>query len=78
MTRFTRFLQFGLWLILAWRSSADQTVLIDRPNTSTTWEPYFNPKQIKADIGERVHFVANFQELFGYPLAISGRVCSPL
>jgi hypothetical protein len=43
--------------------TADQIVLLDRPTGSTTFEPFFNPKTVNANIGELIHFVANFEPL---------------
>jgi hypothetical protein len=44
-------------------SLADQTIYLSRPPNSSTWEPYFTPVSITADIGERIHVVANISAL---------------
>lgn len=41
---------------------ADQTVFLDRM-TASLWEPYFNPKSIVADVGEKINFVARFDDV---------------
>jgi hypothetical protein len=41
-------------------SWADQTVYLNRPENSITWEPYFSQTSITAGINETIHFVANF------------------
>jgi hypothetical protein len=45
------------------RAAADQVVYLSRPAGGRTWEPYFNPKTITANVGERVHFLALFEPL---------------
>lgn len=42
---------------------ADQVVRLDRPSGSPTFEPYFNPKSVTADIGEIIHFEGFFGPL---------------
>lgn len=56
------------WFLLVCTSliaytAADQIVLLDRPTGSTTWEPFFNPKTVNANVGELIHFVTNFEPL---------------
>ena len=42
---------------------ATQIVLLDRPSDSPTYEPFFTPKSVNADVGETVQFVAAFEPL---------------
>jgi len=43
----------------------DKIVYLDRLDASNgaMWEPYFNPQNIMADIGEQVHFVARLDNI---------------
>lgn len=43
----------------------DKIVYLDRLNASNggMYEPYFNPQEITADIGEQVHFVARLENI---------------
>jgi len=43
----------------------DKVVYLDRLDASDgkMWEPYFNPQNITADIGEEVHFVARLENI---------------
>jgi len=72
MPLFTAF--FATFLLYFACSRADQTVFLDRPVLSTVWEPRFNPSVITASIGEQIHFVARFGELYGFPLGESAVV----
>lgn len=46
--------------LLSWSVSlADQIVSLERPNVGPI-EPYFDPKSINANVGEQIHFIANF------------------
>jgi len=42
-------------------STADQIVRLERTPYST-WEPYFNPQIVNANVGELITFVANFSD----------------
>jgi hypothetical protein len=46
-------------------SMADKIVYLDRLDASNgkMWEPYFNPQEITANIGEQVHFVARLENI---------------
>jgi hypothetical protein len=48
-------------------SLADTTVYLDRPFDMiwgyTLSAPYFNPKIVTAPVGEKIHFVARFQDI---------------
>jgi plastocyanin len=49
-------------------SLADTTVYLDRLFDDVIWgvtmsEPYFNPKIVTASVGEKIHFVARFQDI---------------
>jgi len=62
--------QIILVLLFNFRHSvADKTVYLQRTGqrigntTSYMAEPYFSPKSITADVGEKVHFLANFSAL---------------
>lgn len=57
---------------------ADQIVYLDRLDASNgkMWEPYFNPQEITANIGEQVHFVARLENIevrYGTVLIASSR-----
>jgi hypothetical protein len=57
----------------------DKIVYLDRLNASNggMWEPYFNPQEITADIGEQVHFVARLENIgliYGTVFIASSRV----
>jgi hypothetical protein len=59
-------------------SVGDKIVYLDRLDASngSMWEPYFNPQEITADIGEQVHFVARLENiglLYGTVLIASSR-----
>jgi len=43
----------------------DKIVYLDRLDASSgkMYEPYFNPQNITADIGEQVHFVARLENI---------------
>jgi hypothetical protein len=60
------------WPYLCWvcalLSLADTVVYLDRPGPvnnlgDTLFEPYFNPKSVRATVGERIHFVARFRNI---------------
>jgi hypothetical protein len=38
-------------------------VYLNRPADSPTWEPYFSPSNISADIGDEIQFVARFDPI---------------
>jgi len=42
---------------------ADQIVYLERPSGGPTWEPFFNPKTVNANIGEKISFIARFSPL---------------
>jgi hypothetical protein len=52
---------YGFFLV----STGDKIVYLDRLDASngTMWEPYFNPQNMTADIGEQVHFVARLENI---------------
>jgi hypothetical protein len=53
-------------LVLAWGvyvTVADQIVYLERPSGGPTWEPFFNPKTVNANIGEKISFIARFSPL---------------
>ena len=55
---------FLFWIsIVNWANAALQTVYIDRPSSSGTWEPYFDPSSINASVGDQVQFIARFGAL---------------
>ena len=49
-------------LLLGGLSLADQIVFLDRPANPTIplAEPFFNPKSVTAEIGEKIQFIARF------------------
>jgi hypothetical protein len=54
-------------LLLSPRTFADQIVYLDRENRTSAGggyvsEPFFNPNNITASVGELVHFIARYQE----------------
>ena len=75
-TRFSSFLKILLWTLLLnpTFSSADQVVYLDRPANAilakggnvVQKEPIFNPNKITADIGEKVQFIARFENQVAY------------
>lgn len=42
---------------------ADQIVYLERPSGGPTWEPFFNPKTVTANVGEKISFIARFHPL---------------
>ena len=49
-------------------SRADHVVYLDRPGHANSvghviWEPYFNPKSLEANVGERIRFVARLANI---------------
>jgi hypothetical protein len=47
-------------LLLHTSCIADHVVYLDRPANSQNIEPWFNPNNIAANVGEQVHFIARF------------------
>jgi hypothetical protein len=60
-----RIFLYAAW-ILSPRTFADQVVYLDRHNrtgnNAEIAEPYFNPNNVTASVGESVHFIARYQE----------------
>jgi len=58
----------AFWICLcisALGALGDKVVYLDRLDASNgkMWEPYFNPQNITAAIGEEVHFVARLKNI---------------
>lgn len=69
------FLTACLWFLLYnfVRVSGDKIVYLDRLDASngTMWEPYFNPQNINAAIGEVIHFIARLEDIKAKYQAVS-------
>jgi len=58
-----------LWAIANWTSClADQIVYLTRPASQPVGlsEPVFSPNTLVANVGEKVHFIAHFEDQHAY------------
>jgi len=58
-------------ITLAANGVADQIVYLDRPADSPNVEPWFNPANISAKVGEQIHFIARFTSSRVYDPAVT-------